>query len=124
MIEEQAKKKIEADSNGLLTYSYIANNIDSCEEEMDFLVANMIKVDVTGQYVASAARYLYAINKEQYKLHISTLIASVIEKDREHRYLPDLIQGIWGDDYLQRAEELKSDDNFRRIYKRLYPSGM
>lgn len=124
MIEEQAKKKIEADSNGLLTYSYIANNIDSCEEEMDFLVANMIKVDMTGQYVASAARYLYAINKEQYKSHISTLIASVIEKDREHRYLPDLIQGIWGDDYLQRAEELKSDDNFRRIYKRLYPSGM
>ena len=124
MIEEQAKKKIEADSNGLLTYSYIANNIDSCEEEMDFLVANMIKVDMTGQYVASAARYLYAINKEQYKLHISTLIASVIEKDREHRYLPDLIQGIWGDDYLQRAEELKSDDNFRRIYKRLYSSGM
>ena len=91
---------------------------------MDFLVANMIKVDMTGQYVASAARYLYAINKEQYKSHISTLIASVIEKDREHRYLPDLIQGIWGDDYLQRAEELKSDDNFRRIYKRLYPSGM
>lgn len=124
MIEEQAKKKIEADSNGLLTYSYIANNIDSCEEEMDFLVANMIKVDMTGQYVASAARYLYAINKEQYKSYISTLIASVIEKDREHRYLPDLIQGIWGDDYLQRAEELKSDDNFRRIYKRLYPSGM
>ena len=124
MIEEQAKKKIEADSNGLLTYSYIANNIDSFEEEMDFLVANMIKVDMTGQYVASAARYLYAINKEQYKSHISTLIASVIEKDREHRYLPDLIQGIWGDDYLQRAEELKSDDNFRRIYKRLYPSGM
>ena len=124
MIEEQAKKKIEADSNGLLTYSYIANNIDSCEEEMDFLVANMIKVDMTGQYVASAARYLYAINKEQYKSHISTLIASVIEKDREHRYLPDLIQGIWGDDYLQPAEELKSDDNFRRIYKRLYPSGM
>lgn len=124
MIEEQAKKKIEADSNGLLTYSYIANNIDSCEEEMDFLVANMIKVDMTGQYVASAARYLYAINKEQYKSHISTLIASVIEKDREHRYLPGLIQGIWGDDYLQRAEELKSDDNFRRIYKRLYPSGM
>ena len=124
MIEQQPKKKIEADSNGLLTYSYIANNIDSCEEEMYFLLANMIKVDMTGQYVASAARYLYAINKEQYKSHISTLIASVIEKAREHRYLPGLIQGIWGDDYLQRAEELKSDDNFRRIYKRLYPSGM
>ena len=124
MIEEQAKKNIEADSNGLLTYSYIANNIDSCEEDMDFLVANMIKVDMTGQYVASAARYLYAINPEQYKSYISTLIASVIEKDREHRYLPGLIQGIWGDDYLQRAEELKSDDNFRRIYKRLYPTGM
>ena len=124
MIEEQAKKKIEADSNGLLTYSYIANNIDSCEEDMDFLVANMIKVDMTGQYVASAARYLYAIDPEQYKSYISTLIASVIEKDREHCYLPSLIQGIWGDDYLQRAEELKSDDNFRRIYKRLYAVGI
>ena len=124
MIEENAKKVLEKDSEGLLTYEYIANNIDSCFEDMDWLVANMIKVDMTGQYVASAARYLYAIDAEGYKEFISQLIAAVIEKDREHRYLPDLIQGIWGDDYAQHVEELSTDDNFRRIYKRLYPSGM
>lgn len=124
MIEESAKKRLEKDSNGLLTYEYIANNIDSCFEDMDWLVANMIAVDLSGQFVASAARYLYAIDAEEYKEFISQLIAAVIEKDREHRYLPDLIQGIWGDDYAQHVEELSTDDNFRRIYKRLYPSGM
>ena len=124
MIEESAKKRLEKDSNGLLTYEYIANNIDSCMEDMDWLVANMIAVDLSGQFVASAARYLYAIDADGYKEFISQLIAAVIEKDREHRYLPDLIQGIWGDDYAQRVEELSKDDNFRRIYKRLYPSGM
>lgn len=124
MIEESAKKRLEKDSNGLLTYEYIANNIDSCMEDMDWLVANMIAVDLSGQFVASAARYLYAIDADGYKEFISQLIAAVIEKDREHRYLPDLIQGIWGDDYAQHVEELSKDDNFRRIYKRLYPSGM
>ena len=124
MIEESAMKRLEKDSNGLLTYEYIANNIDSCFEDMDWLVANMIAVDLSGQFVASAARYLYAIDADGYKEFISQLIAAVIEKDREHRYLPDLIQGIWGDDYAQRVEELSKDDNFRRIYKRLYPSGM
>ena len=124
MIEESAKKRLEKDSNGLLTYEYIANNIDSCFEDMDWLVANMIAVDLSGQFVASAARYLYAIDADGYKEFISQLIAAVIEKDREHRYLPDLIQGIWGDDYAQHVEELNTDDNFRRIYKRLYPSGM
>ena len=124
MIEESAKKRLEKDPDGLLTYEYIANNIGSCMEDMDWLVANMIAVDLSGQFVASAARYLYAIDAEGYKEFISQLIAAVIEKDREHRYLPDLIQGIWGDDYAQRVEELSKDDNFRRIYKRLYPSGM
>ena len=124
MIEESAKKRLEKDSNGLLTYEYIANNIDSCFEDMDWLVSNMIAVDLSGQFVASAARYLYAIDADGYKEFISQLIAAVIEKDREHRYLPDLIQGIWGDDYAQHVEELSTDDNFRRIYKRLYPSGM
>ena len=124
MIEESAKKRLEKDSNGLLTYEYIANNIDSCFEDMDWLVANMIAVDLSGQFVTSAARYLYAIDADGYKEFISQLIAAVIEKDREHRYLPDLIQGIWGDDYAQHVEELSTDDNFRRIYKRLYPSGM
>lgn len=124
MIEENVKKSLAKDSDGLLTYEYIANNIDSCFEDMDWLIENMIKVDLTGQFLASASRYLYAIDAEKYATYISMLIASVISKDREHRYLPGLIQGIWGDDYAQHVEQLKEDDNFRRIYKRLYPSGM
>lgn len=124
MIDVDVKNKIEKDPDGLLTYEYIANNVDSCYDDMDFLVANMIKVDLSGQFLASAARYLYAIDAEGYSKYISQLIASVIEKDREHRYLPDLIQGIWGEDYAQRVDELNKDDNFRRIYKRLYPTGM
>ena len=124
MIEENIKKELVKDTNGLLTYEYIANNIGSCFDDMSFLVENMIKVDNTGQYVASAARYLYAIDAQAYAQSISLLIAAVIEKDREHRYLPDLIQGIWGKDYVDRVDELSGDDNFRRIYKRLYPKGM
>ena len=54
---------------------------------------------------------------------ISRLIATAIEKDRERRYLPDLITSIWGADYQSRAEELiATDDNFRRIYKRITPT--
>ncbi len=125
MIEESAKKRLAKDVDGLLTYEYIANNIDSCFDDMGYLVENMINVDLTGQFVASAARYLYAIDSQKYAPFISQLIAAVIEKDREHRYLPGLIQGIWGADYVSRADELnRSDDNFRRIYKRLYPTGM
>jgi len=124
MIDNIVKKRLEKDADGLLTYEYIANNIDSCYEDMDFLVENMIKVDLSGQFVASASRYLYAIDAHGYEKQISRLIAAVIEKDREHKYLPDLIQGIWGKDYAQRVEELNKDDNFRRIYKRLYPKGI
>lgn len=124
MIDDIVKKQLEKDVDGLLTYEYIANNIDSCYEDMDYLVENMIKVDLTGQYVASASRYLYAIDAHEYKKQITRLIAAVIEKDREHKYLPDLIQGIWGEDYAQHVEELNNDDNFRRIYKRLYPKGI
>lgn len=119
------KKRLDADPDGLLTYEYIANNIDNCDEEINMLVDNMIRVDLTGQFVVSAARYLAAVDAGAFADAISRLVAAAIEKDREHRYLPDLLTGIYGPDYADRAEELKeSDDNFRRIYKRLYPTGI
>ncbi len=50
-------------------------------------------------------------------------MAGAIDKDREHKYLPDLLQGLYGADYEVRAKELiAADDNFRRIYKRLFPT--
>ncbi len=124
-MDEDLKKKLAADSDGLLTYEYIANHIGLCDDIMHELVENMINVDSTGQFVASAARYLAAIEPTVYADHISTLIAAAIDKDRERRYLPDLISGIWGSDYASRAAELSAaDNNFRRIYKRLKHTGV
>ncbi len=122
-MDQEIKKQLLKDPDGLLTYEYIANHIGGCDEIMDELVDNMITVDHSGQFIASAARYLSAIDKEHYASQISRLIANVIEKDRERRYLPDLAIAIWGTDYQSHAEELKAtDDNFRRIYKRITPS--
>ncbi len=117
-------KELEKDSDGLLTYEYIANNIDTCLPDIDFLVENMIRVDASGQFVVSAARYLHAIDAEAFSGAISRLVASAIEKDRERRYLPELMQGLYGNDFKERAAELSAnDDNFRRIFKRLFPVG-
>lgn len=122
-MDQELKKRLTQDPDGLLTYEYIANHIGECDDIMDELVDNMTMVDQTGQFVASAARYLYAIDPERYAAPIERLIAVAIEKDRERRYLGDLLQAIWGPDYEERADELKAaDDNFRRIYKRLYPA--
>ncbi|MBD5213388.1 MAG: hypothetical protein HDS75_01020 [Bacteroidales bacterium] len=122
---EDERKRLTTDENGLMTYEYIANNIETCDRDIDELIDNMIRVDMTGQFVVSAARYLAAVNAMGYKAQIDRLVAAAIEKDREHKYLPDLLTGIYGADYADRADELRSsDDNFRRIYKRLYPTGI
>lgn len=124
MIEEDLKKRLEGDPDGLTTYEYIANHVDSCSEDMDFLIDNMARVDLTGQFVISAARYLHAIDPEGFGDCVSRLVALGIEKDREHRYMGALMEQFYGADYREHAAELSaSDDNFRRIYKRLYPNG-
>ena len=66
---------------------------------MPELVQNMINVDSTGQFVASTARYLHAIDAEKYADSIDTLVKAAIDKDRERCYLPDLIAALWGADY-------------------------
>lgn len=122
MIEEAVKKKLEADPDGLATYEYIANHIDTCRDDIDMLVDNMDRVDLTGQFVISAARYLYAIDREGFADAVDRLIALGIEKDRERRYIGALMEQFYGVDYAEHAAELSvADNNFRRIYKRLYP---
>ena len=124
MIEE-LESKLAKDTNGLLTYEYIANHINSIDDMMPDLVENMIRVDKTGQFVVSTARYLHAIDPNKFSQSIDMLIKAAIEKDRNRAYLADLAASIWGKDYQERAAELNAtDDNFRRIYKRLYPVGM
>lgn len=118
------KKTLAQDPDGLLTYEFLANHIGECEpSDIDALIENMNTVDLSGQFLASAARYLNAIDPEAYEPAVRRLVACAIDKDREHKYLPDLITALYGTDYMDRADALcASDDNFRRLYKRLCPS--
>lgn len=120
----EINKLVGNDPDGLLTYEYIANNIETCGSDMPALVENMGKVERNGQYLVSTARYLNAIDPVGFKEIIEQLIAWAIEKDREHSYIGALLPDIWGADYEDRAVELSAaDNNFRRIYKRLFPKG-
>lgn len=123
MTEEQTKK-LAKDPDGLATYEFLANNIGTLDEaDLDTAVENMTRVDLTGQFLASAARYLHAIDAGAYAEPVRRLVAAAIDRDRNHAYLPDLVTAIYGDDYHSRATVLcQSDDNFRRIFKRLCPS--
>lgn len=123
-MSEEILKKLRKDEDGLATYEYIANNIGNCDDIMPKLVENIIQVDRNGQFVVSTARYLHAIDKDKYAESIDTLIKAAIDRDREHKYIPDLLSSIWGADYAERVEELNKDDNFRRIYKRVFPKGI
>lgn len=120
----QSINHLTADTDGLLTYEFIANNIDSISETLPALVDNMIRVDACGQFTVSAARYLHAVNPTDFDTQIQRLIDAAIDKDREHVYIGSLLADIWGPDYTDRIDSLiDSDRNFRRIYKRIYPSG-
>ncbi|MDE6310456.1 MAG: hypothetical protein K2L96_01390 [Muribaculaceae bacterium] len=120
---EDDKKRLRKDPDGLLSYEYLANNIGECSQtDLQELVDIMRTVDLTGQFLASAARYLHAIDPEGFDETVRTLVAATIDKDREHKYLPALLMSLYGEDCLERSVQLcASDDNFRRIYKRLYP---
>lgn len=124
MMNAELTKKLGNDPNGLMTYEYIANNIDNIDGVIDDLVDNIITVDRNGQFVVSTARYLFAIDPEKFNRQIDKLVKAAIERDRERVYLGDLAATLWGDDYKEHATKLiATDDNFRRIYKRLYPTG-
>lgn len=119
-MDEALKKELARDGDGLLTYEYIANHIGSCADEMSELIENMIRVDMTGQFLVSAARYLAAIDREQYSPHIDRLVAAAIDRDRERKFIADLLPSLWGSDYADHVVELaEADNNFRRIYKRV-----
>ena len=124
-MDTNTKKILDNDTNGLLTYEYIANNMGSIDNDMPALVENMIQKDRTGQFVVSTARYLNAIDREKYASSIDLLVKAAIAKDRDHVYLGYLATSLWGADYKEHAEELSAtDDNFRRIFKRLYRVGI
>lgn len=122
MTDEQ-KKSLASDTDGLKSYEFIANHIEDDMADIDAAIDNMCRADLSGQFMASAARYLHAIDPQKFSARIDRLVAGTIDRDREHRYLADVLQGLYGTDYEERAAELiNTDNNFRRIYKRLYPT--
>ena len=118
-------KHLADDPDGMATYEYIVNHVDTCLPLMPELTENLRRVDVSGQFLASTARFLHAVDAAAFSSCIAPLVEGAIEKDRERRYIGSLLEAIWGADYQHNAERLRAtDDNFRRIYKRIYPSGM
>ena len=111
-------------ADGLAIYEEIVNNVDSNKGNLDQLIFDLRHADSNGQFLCSTARFLAAVDREGYAEYLPQLIESAIEKDREHRYLGQLRKAIWGDDYAERTEELKTtDDLFRRLYKRVFATG-
>ncbi len=117
------EQTLKRDTDGLLAYEYMANHIESIADFEDTVINHLLNVDLTGQLLVSAARYLHAIDAETHTNSIKRLIDSAIDRDRERRYIPDLLPALWGVNYEERATELSAtDNNFRRIYKRVKPS--
>lgn len=107
---------------GMDVYQYIVDHCETCEHEMPELIDRMRSVDTSGQFLASTARYLAAVDRHRYDPWLASLIEGAIDRDRERRYIGSLLEAIWGEDYESRADELKiADNNFRRIYKRIHP---
>lgn len=105
-------------------YDVIVNNVTTdINHNLDSMIAELGESDDTGQFLTSAARFLTAIDFNNYAKSIERLVELAIPKDRERRYIGSLLEAIWGPDYKEKALTLReSDDNFRRIYKRIYPS--
>ncbi|MDE6396525.1 MAG: hypothetical protein K2K84_04575 [Muribaculaceae bacterium] len=117
-------KELQNDPDGLTTYEFLANNLDSLSpEDMDELIENMSRVDLSGQYLASGARYLNALDGEKYADAVRRMVALTIDRDRERNFIPDLLTALYGPDCAEHFEELSlNDNNFRRMYKRVYPN--
>ena len=119
---ESSGEKEKLEQKGMEVYQYIVDHCDTCCDEMDDLIARLRQVDTSGQFLASTARYLAAVDRGKFEPWLGSLIEGAIDKDRERRYIGSLLKAIWGDDYELHVEQLKStDNNFRRIYKRIHP---
>ena len=119
---ENILKQLNNDTTGMDTYEYIVNHVDNCVPLMPRLIENLIKVDNSGQFLASTARFIHAVDCDQFDEFLPALIEGAISKDRERKYIGALLEAIWGEDYESKKDELlATDDNFRRIYKRVFP---
>ena len=119
---EDVIKHPEKDLTGMDTYEYLVNHVDSCYDQLPQLIENLRRIDKNGQFLASSARFLNAVDPTGFKDYIEQLVNAAIDKDRERKYIGSLLEALWGQDYQLRANELqKENDCFRRIFKRLFP---
>lgn len=110
------------ESKGMELYEYIVDHVDELGSDPKEIVDKLRGADQTGQFLASTARYLAAIDRERFECWLSPLVEGAIEKDRERRYIGSLLEALWGSDYEEHVAELKeTDNNFRRIYRRIHP---
>lgn len=110
------------ENKGMEIYEYIVDNVETLPETPDDTVTKLKAADNSGQFLASTARFLAAVDREHYEKWLTPLIEAAIERDRERRYIGSLLEAIWGEGYEEHADELKqSDNNFRRIYRRIHP---
>lgn len=119
---EDILKKLDKDETGMETYEYIVNHTDTCEEILPQLIEILNKTDSTGQFLASTARFLHAVDPEKFDSYLELLVDSTLHKDKEHKYIGSLLEALWGCNYQENAERLQREsDSFRRIYKRVFP---
>lgn len=120
-----SSENVEKEDPELIGMSLYEQLVDCVEDDASLLPELVMKLrdaDVSGQFLASSARYLCAVDRERFEPWIVPLVEGAIEKDRERRYISSLLEAIWGTDYAERVEELnRIDNNFRRIYKRIHP---
>lgn len=113
---------MEMQNKALGVYEQIVNAEASAPEELPPLVEELKRCDDSGQYLCSGARYLHALSPDSYSSLVSSMVEAAIDRDREHKYISQLLPALWGEDFMQNARQLRiSDNNFRRIFKRIYP---
>ena len=81
----ELEKTLGKDPDGMAVYEYIVNHSDSCDAEMPQLIDMLCRADASGQFLASSARYLHAIDGEKFRPWVGRLIECAIDKDRERR---------------------------------------
>lgn len=120
----ESNTAISSEGDGMAIYENIVNNVEDCHDRLDNLIMDLKRADPSGQFLASTARFLAAVDRQRFNEFLPVLIEAAIERDRERRYIPQLLEAIWGKDYAERKEELRAEDDvFRRLYKRVYPEG-
>ncbi len=119
------KEKRGKEGDDMAIYDYIVNHVDTCVEELPELIARLREADMSGQFLASTARFLAAVDRKTFDPFLVDLVEGAIDKDRERKYIGALLVAIWGEDYESKADDLVvTDRNFRRIYSRLHPKGI